>query len=191
MSKSLGDGTTQSVIARLEEGGDTRNRRDTLDRVASALGRHLIMFSERHPARRQRLWGDVPRTPRVVHQTVWCDRLLVRRYGGLVGVWTASELDDLIEPVLVDAYNDDEQLTAFETAFTEVTFPITASLLGRTVAVREVVFDSDVRRGLRAVVVADGHTANLDLLDLVFIADVPGDTGRLVTAYRRWWAPVA
>ncbi len=108
-----------------------------------------------------------------------------------MGAWTASELDDLIEPVLVDAYNDDEQLTAFETAFTEVAFPLATSLVGRAVAVREVAFDSDVRRGLRAVVVADGHTAKLDLLDLVFIADVPADTGRLVAAYRRWWAPAA
>lgn len=115
----------------------------------------------------------------------------VRRYGGVVGAWTASELDDLIESVLVDAYNDDEQLTAFGTAFTEVAFPIGASLLGRTVVVREVVFESDVRGGLRAVVVADGHTAKLDLLDLIFEADVPADTARLVAAYRRWWAPSA
>ena len=93
----------------------------------------------------------------------------VRRYGWVVGAWSASELDDVIESVLVDAYNDDEQLVAFETAFTEVAFPLAASSLGRAVAVREVVFDSDVRRGLRAVVVvADGHTAKVDLLDLVF-----------------------
>ena len=108
-----------------------------------------------------------------------------------MGAWTASELEDLIESVLVDAYNDDEQLTGFEAAFTEITFPITASLLGRTVAVREVVFDSDLRRGLRAVVVADGQPAKLDLLDLIFDADVPADTARLVAAYRRWWAPTA
>ena len=108
-----------------------------------------------------------------------------------MGAWTASELDDLIESVLVDAYNDDERLTAFATAFTEVTFPITASLLGRTMAVRGVAFDSVVRRGLRAVVMADGHTAKIDLLDLDFRGDVPADTARLVAAYRRWWAPVA
>ena len=115
----------------------------------------------------------------------------VRRYGGLVGAWTASELDDLIESVLLDAYNDGEQLTAFETAFTEVTLPIAASLVGRAVVVREVVFDGDARCGLRAVVMADGHTAKIDLLDLDFRGDVPADTARLVGAYRRWWAPVA
>ena len=36
-------GTTQSVISRLEEGGGARNRIDTLARVASALGRHLVL----------------------------------------------------------------------------------------------------------------------------------------------------
>lgn len=35
-------GTTQAVISRLEEGGGARNRIDTLARVASALGRHLV-----------------------------------------------------------------------------------------------------------------------------------------------------
>lgn len=44
-------GTTQSVISRLEEGGGARNRIDTLARVATALGRHLVVsFPERVPA---------------------------------------------------------------------------------------------------------------------------------------------
>lgn len=34
---------TQSVISRLEEGGSARNRIDTLARVATALGRHLVV----------------------------------------------------------------------------------------------------------------------------------------------------
>jgi ribosome-binding protein aMBF1 (putative translation factor) len=43
-------GTTQSVISRLEEGGGARNRIDTLARVATALGRHLVMaFPEQVP----------------------------------------------------------------------------------------------------------------------------------------------
>jgi ribosome-binding protein aMBF1 (putative translation factor) len=36
-------GTTQSVISRLEEGGGTGNRVDTLARVATALGRHMVI----------------------------------------------------------------------------------------------------------------------------------------------------
>jgi ribosome-binding protein aMBF1 (putative translation factor) len=44
-------GTTQSVISRLEEGGGARNRIDTLARVATALGRHLVVsFPEHLPA---------------------------------------------------------------------------------------------------------------------------------------------
>lgn len=43
-------GTTQSVISRLEEGGGARNRIDTLGRVATALGRHLVVsFPEEVP----------------------------------------------------------------------------------------------------------------------------------------------
>jgi transcriptional regulator with XRE-family HTH domain len=45
-------GTTQSVISRLEEGGGARNRLDTLARVATALGRHLVVsFPEKPPSR--------------------------------------------------------------------------------------------------------------------------------------------
>jgi len=45
-------GTTQSVISRLEEGGGARNRIDTLARVATALGRHLVVsFPEQVPAK--------------------------------------------------------------------------------------------------------------------------------------------
>ncbi len=43
-------GTTQSVISRMEEGGGARNRIDTLARVASALGRHLVVsFPDKVP----------------------------------------------------------------------------------------------------------------------------------------------
>lgn len=45
-------GTTQSVISRLEEGGGTRNRIDTLARVATALDRHLVVsFPEKVPSK--------------------------------------------------------------------------------------------------------------------------------------------
>jgi ribosome-binding protein aMBF1 (putative translation factor) len=52
--KELADrmGTTQSVISRLEEGGGSGNRVDTLARVATALGRHLVIsFPETVPAK--------------------------------------------------------------------------------------------------------------------------------------------
>lgn len=44
--------TTQSVISRLEEGGGAKNRIDTLARLATALGRHLVLsFPEESSAR--------------------------------------------------------------------------------------------------------------------------------------------
>jgi hypothetical protein len=111
-----------------------------------------------------------------------------RRYGEVVGSWQRAELDLLIGEVLVDAYNDSEQLTAFETAFDEATFPISGRLLGRPVVVTSVGFDGDERRGLRAVVSSDGLLQQLDLLDIA-VDDVPRDTARLVATYRRWWVP--
>lgn len=36
-------GTTQSVISRLEEGGGSSQRVDTLARAATAFGRHLVI----------------------------------------------------------------------------------------------------------------------------------------------------
>jgi transcriptional regulator with XRE-family HTH domain len=45
-------GTTQSAVSRLEEGSVSGNRVDTLARVASALGRHLVIsFPEEVPKR--------------------------------------------------------------------------------------------------------------------------------------------
>ena len=45
-------GTTQSVISRLQEGGGSGNRVDTLARVATALGRYLVIsFPETVPAK--------------------------------------------------------------------------------------------------------------------------------------------
>jgi hypothetical protein len=111
-----------------------------------------------------------------------------RRYVVVVATWNSAELDELIEEILVDAYNDSERLTAFETAFDEATFPISGTLLGRAVVVSSVVFDGDDRRGLRTVVSCDARSQELDLLDIT-LDDVPIDTARLVAAYRRWWVP--
>ena len=44
--------TTQSVISRLEEGGGAKNRIDTLARLATALGRHLVLSFPEEPAAR-------------------------------------------------------------------------------------------------------------------------------------------
>jgi hypothetical protein len=50
-----------------------------------------------------------------------------------------DQLDQLIEAVTVDCYNDSEQATAFHTVFTEeVQFPTAALLLGSAVTVHEI-----------------------------------------------------
>ena len=53
-------GTTQSVICRLEEGGGSSNRVDTLARVATALGRHLVIFFPRTFRRNSRMQSWLP-----------------------------------------------------------------------------------------------------------------------------------
>ena len=113
---------------------------------------------------------------------------VMRRYGVVVAGWNGAELDGLIEEVLVDAYNDSERQTAFESAFDEATFPISGRLFGRPVVVSSVVFDGDDRRRLRALVSSDRQSQELDLLDIT-LDDVPVETARLVAAYRRWWVP--
>lgn len=54
------------------------------------------------------------------------------------------QVDELIEAVTVDCYNDADRATAFYTAFSEeVRLPVVASLLGTTVGVTEVDIGED------------------------------------------------
>lgn len=110
-------------------------------------------------------------------------------YGGAVpGTWPDSELDELLEDVLVDAYGDSEQLSAFECAFAEVGLPVSAEALGMECSLDEVEFDGDERRGLVAVITLADRRQRLSLLDIV-IADESHDAARLLAAFRRWWVP--
>jgi hypothetical protein len=93
------------------------------------------------------------------------------------------QLDDLIEAVTVDCYNDAERATAFYTAFTEDSrFPATASLLDSPVTVIGIDIDQDgvslVARCVR------GETEQwLSLIDVEFPEDTP--VAWLHAAYRR------
>jgi len=116
-------------------------------------------------------------------------RSLAPVYGDAVpGTWPDSELDELVEDVLVDAYGDGEQLGAFECAFAEVGLPARAEAVGMECSLDEVEFDGDERRGLVAVVTLAGRRQRLSLLDVV-IADELHDAARLLAAFRRWWVP--
>ena len=76
--------------------------------------------------------------------------LVRRRFWVVVARWNGAELGRLIEEVLVDAYNDSERLTAFETAFDEARFPISGRLLGRPVVVSSVTSMATIAADSRA-----------------------------------------
>ena len=62
-----------------------------------------------------------------------------------------TALDELIEDITVDAYGDDEQLWAFRQAFEdEVSLPADGFVIGEPVAVVEIDYDGNERRGLTA-----------------------------------------
>jgi hypothetical protein len=97
-----------------------------------------------------------------------------------------GDLDDLIDEILVDAYGDSEQLTAFEQAFEEsARFPFPASIVGVSVDVVRIEFDGDERHGLTAHCRREGEKHQISLADLV-PGPVTLETSRLLAAYRKW-----
>jgi hypothetical protein len=115
-------------------------------------------------------------------------RIAAAVYGGRVPPWPDAELDELIEEVTVDAYNDSEQLGSFECVFAGADLPVAAETLGMPCTLIEVVFDGDERRGLIGVVDLDGRQHRISLLD-VTILDTTSEAARLTAAFRRWWVP--
>jgi hypothetical protein len=63
----------------------------------------------------------------------------------------SSELDGLIDEIIVEAYGDDEQLWAFRQAFEDhVALPAEAFAVGEPVRVMTIDYDGNERRGLTA-----------------------------------------
>jgi hypothetical protein len=93
------------------------------------------------------------------------------------------ELDSLIEEITVDCYNEEEQLTAFENAFYDASFPCPGTVIGENVEVLSVSLSSR-RQELIATCRRDGRRHELALLDIAIQADPT--TARLLGAYRRW-----
>ncbi len=104
------------------------------------------------------------------------------------GTWLDSELDELLEEVLADAYGESEQLGAFECVCAEAGLPAVAEAVGLACSLDDVEFDGDERRGLVAIITLDGRRQRLSLLDIV-ITDEAHDAARLLAAFRRWWVP--
>ena len=95
-----------------------------------------------------------------------------------------ADLDALIEEVTVDAFNESEQLTAFETAFDEVAkFPCTGSVIGEVVEVLSLTGDDD-RGELVATCRRAGRRHKVALRDIELRSDAA--TMRLFAAYKRW-----
>lgn len=100
---------------------------------------------------------------------------------------TAKELDALIEEVTVDAYNDSEQLTAFLTAFDEVTeFPCPGTVIGEVVEVLSLTTDED-----RVELVATCRRAGRRYKVALHEVDLRSGTEvlQLFAAYKRWLRP--
>jgi hypothetical protein len=97
-----------------------------------------------------------------------------------------GELNDLVDEIVVDAYNDDEQLSAFQAVIEdEVALPADASVVGEPATVLEIDYDGNERRGLTAKLRReDGSEHTISACDLVFPEGSKG--ADYIAAYRRW-----
>jgi len=96
------------------------------------------------------------------------------------------ELERLIEEIVVDTYDDDEQLWAFRQAFEDsVILPAEAFLVGEPVTVMEIDYDGNERRGLTARCRGEGGSEQVIAACDLFFAE--GSTAaRYLAAYRKW-----
>jgi hypothetical protein len=98
--------------------------------------------------------------------------------------FSAKVLDQLINEVTVDCYNEDEALTGFEVGFDEhVTFPVEGTVIGQPIRVLAVGLPNG-RRELVASCQHGGTRYPVALLDIQDVGDE--DFQRLSAAYRRW-----
>lgn len=97
-----------------------------------------------------------------------------------------AALDELIEEITVDAYNDDEKLWAFLQIFEdEVSLPADGFVIGEPVSVVEFHYDGNERRGLMAKCRReDGSEHIIAASDVMFPEGFYG--ARYMAAYRKW-----
>ena len=97
----------------------------------------------------------------------------------------APELEVLREEILTDAFGEDEQMWAFQQAFSDhLTTPAPGSVLGTPVEVSLIEYDGNTRVGLRARCTLNGKERRVALSDIQFPEQEPG--ARLVAVYRKW-----
>lgn len=92
----------------------------------------------------------------------------------------------MIEEIIVDAYDDDEQLWAFRQAFEDnVAMPAEAFVVGEPVTVMTIDYDGNERRGLTARCRREaGSEQMIAACDLIFPEG--SIAARYVAAYRKW-----
>ena len=97
-----------------------------------------------------------------------------------------AALDELIEEIIVDAYGDDEQLSAFrQTMEDEIRFPCDGSVIGEPVTVLKIDYDGNERRGLTATCRRlDGSMYIVSAADVVLPKQ--SKAYRYIACYRKW-----
>lgn len=102
------------------------------------------------------------------------------------GANALSDLDELIDEITVDAYNDEEKFWAFcQVIEDEVPLPADGFIIGEPVSVIEIDYDSNERRGLSAKCRReDGSKHVVAASDVVFPERSLG--ARYIAAYRSW-----
>ncbi|MEU1757355.1 hypothetical protein ABZ436_32565 [Micromonospora matsumotoense] len=94
-----------------------------------------------------------------------------------------AALEAMIEEATVDAYGDDEQLTALFTMIEEhLSVPFTTTVLGVEVTVRKINLTADT---IVAVCARGQHRQRIDLLDLPLPTPTPDGAG-WIDAHRHW-----
>jgi hypothetical protein len=98
----------------------------------------------------------------------------------------ARALDELIEEIIVDAYGDDEQLSAFcQVIEDEVPLPADGFVIGEPVSVVEIDYAGNERLGLTARCRReDGSEHVVAASEVAFPKGSIGE--RYVAAYRKW-----
>jgi hypothetical protein len=98
---------------------------------------------------------------------------------------STEELNDLVDEITMDAYNDDEQLWAFRQVFEdEVAMPAEAFLVGELVEVLTIDYDGNERRGLTARCRNHGSLYTVAAQDLVFPDG--SNPSHFIASYRVW-----
>ncbi|MFD8527141.1 calcium-binding protein [Streptosporangium canum] len=95
-----------------------------------------------------------------------------------------AELDALVEEAVVDAYDDDEQLSGFHVMIDEhLALPFQTTVLGVEVTVKKI--DLLPGSGIVAICARGSHRQAIGILDLPLPAPSP-EGSEWIEAYRHW-----